>query len=62
MPKIISATEAAKLIGSEAKVTVSSSSGLCCPDAVLKAIGERFEAESRPLGLTLIHPIAAGDM
>ena len=62
MPKIISATEAAKLIGNEAKVTVSSSSGLCCPDAVLKAIGERFEAESRPLGLTLIHPIAAGDM
>jgi propionate CoA-transferase len=62
MPNIVSAAEAAKLIGDNAKVTVSSSSGLCCPDAVLKAIGERFEADGHPRNLTMIHPIAAGDL
>src|SRR4051794_2880622 len=61
MVKIVSAGQAAKLIGDEAKVTVSSSSGLGCPDAVLAAIGRRFDHESRPQGLTMIHPIAAGD-
>ena len=43
-------------------VTVSSSSGLGCPDAVLAAIGERFAASGHPRNLTTIHPIAAGDM
>ena len=31
-------------------------------DAVLEAIGERFRAEGAPRDLTMIHPIAAGDM
>jgi acyl CoA:acetate/3-ketoacid CoA transferase len=43
-------------------VTVSSSSSLGCPDAVLAAIGARFRKEGHPRGLTTIHPIAAGDM
>ena len=43
-------------------VTVSSSSGLGCPDKVLAAIGARFDAEGHPRNLTTIHPIAAGDM
>src|SRR5690606_16043402 len=43
-------------------VTVSSSSGLGCPDAVLAAIGARFEAEGHPRAITTLHPIAAGDM
>ena len=43
-------------------VTISSSSGLGCPDKVLAAIGERFEAEGAPRKLTTLHPIAAGDM
>ena len=43
-------------------VTVSSSSALGCPDLVLKALGERFDAEGHPRGLTTLHPIAAGDM
>ena len=43
-------------------VTVSSSSGLGCPDRVLAAIGARFDAEGHPRNLTTIHPIAAGDM
>ena len=62
MPKIITAAEAAALIADGATVTVSSSSGLGCPDATLKAIGERYAAEEHPKGLTMLHPIAAGDM
>ncbi len=62
MPKIVSATEAVKNIADGATVTVNSSSGLCCPDAVLKALGERFDREGHPRNLTMLHPIAAGDM
>ncbi|MEO6300522.1 MAG: acyl CoA:acetate/3-ketoacid CoA transferase [Paracoccaceae bacterium] len=62
MSKIRTAAEAARLVRDGAMVAVNSSSGLCCPDAVLKALGERFEAEGHPRDLTTIHPIAAGDM
>src|SRR5205085_6331222 len=62
MPSIVSAAEAARLVPDNAAVTVSSSSGLCCPDAVLKAIGDRFDRESRPRNLTMVHPIAASDI
>lgn len=61
-PRILTADQAAALIDDAAVVTVSSSSGLGCPDAVLAAIGRRFEATGHPRGLTTIHPIAAGDM
>jgi propionate CoA-transferase len=61
MPKIVSAAEAVKHIFDHATVAVNSSSGLCCPDAVLKALGERYAAEKHPHALTMIHPIAAGD-
>src|SRR6516225_1111820 len=60
--KVISASEAARLIPDGAILTVSSSSALGCPDATLAAIGARFEAEGRPRNLTTLHPIAAGDM
>lgn len=60
--KLIGAAAAAALVPDGAVVTVSSSSGLGCPDAVLAAIGARFAAEGRPRGLTALHPIAAGDM
>ena len=60
--KVISLAEAARLIPDGATVSVSSSSGLGCPDAMLRAIGERFEADGAPRNLTTIHPIAAGDM
>ncbi|WP_185646535.1 acyl CoA:acetate/3-ketoacid CoA transferase [Burkholderia sp. Bp9143] len=53
---------AASLIRDDDVVTVSSSSGLGCPDAMLAAIGARFDAEAHPRNLTLLHPIAAGDM
>ncbi|HXV31800.1 MAG TPA: acyl CoA:acetate/3-ketoacid CoA transferase [Sinorhizobium sp.] len=60
--KHISPAEAAALIPDGAVVSVSSSSGLGCPDLMLKAIGERFEATGHPRDLTTLHPIAAGDM
>jgi acyl CoA:acetate/3-ketoacid CoA transferase len=60
--KVISLAEAAGLIDSGVTVSVSSSSGLGCPDAMLRAIGERFAERGEPRGLTMIHPIAAGDM
>ena len=62
MPKIVTAAEAVKLIPDGATIAVNSSSGLCCPDAVLKALGERFDREGHPRGLHMLHPIAAGDM
>jgi propionate CoA-transferase len=61
-PTVVSADAAAALIPDGAIVTVSSSSGLGCPDAVLAAIGRRFDAEGHPRNLTTLHPIAAGDM
>lgn len=62
MSKIVAAAEAVRRISDGAVVTVSSSSALGCPDLVLKAIGERFEAEGHPREITTLHPIAAGDM
>jgi len=60
--KVLSAADAARLIPDGAIVTVSSASALGCPDAVLAAIGARFDAEGHPRDLTTLHPIAAGDM
>ena len=62
MPKIASAAEAVAHIADAAVVAVNSSSGLCCPDAVLEALGARFRTEGKPGKLTMVHPIAAGDM
>src|SRR3954465_7356942 len=61
-PRVMTADEAAGLIPDGAVVTVSSSSGLGCPDAVLAAVGRRFDASGQPRNLTTLHPIAAGDM
>jgi len=60
--KIVSMEDAAGRIADGAVVTVSSSSGLGCPDRILKAIGDRFDREGHPRNLTTLHPIAAGDM
>jgi acyl CoA:acetate/3-ketoacid CoA transferase len=59
---VLSAEEAVKLVSTGATVSVSSSSGLGCPDAVLAALGARFVADGEGGDLTLLHPIAAGDM
>ncbi|MGI9401952.1 MAG: acyl CoA:acetate/3-ketoacid CoA transferase [Rhizobiaceae bacterium] len=60
--KIVSAAEAAGRIEDGVVVSVSSSSGLGCPDKVLEAIGARFDKEGHPRNITTLHPIAAGDM
>jgi propionate CoA-transferase len=60
--KIVSMDDAAARIADGAVVTVSSSSGLGCPDKILEAIGARFDREGHPRDLTTLHPIAAGDM
>jgi propionate CoA-transferase len=62
MPKIVSTHEAARKIADGSIVAVNASSGLNCPDAILQAMGECFEADAQPKNLTMIHPIAAGDM
>lgn len=60
--RVLTAREAADLINDDDVITVSSSSGLGCPDAVLAGIGARFHETQRPQRLTSINPIAAGDM
>ena len=62
MTKLVSASDAVSRIQDDAIVTVSSSSALGCPDLVLEAMGERFQAEGHPCNITTMHPIAAGDM
>lgn len=62
MSKVVQASDAVDRIGDGQVVSVSSSSGLGCPDLVLQALGERFDATGHPRGLTTLHPIAAGDM
>src|SRR5207253_2859551 len=62
MKKVIQAAQAAALIRDGDVLSISSSSGLGCPDKVLAAIGQRFDREGSPRGLTSLNPIAAGDM
>lgn len=62
MVAIVSMEDAANRISDRAVVTVSSSSGLGCPDKILEAIGRRFETHGHPKNLTTLHPIAAGDL
>jgi propionate CoA-transferase len=60
--KIVPLERVGELIPDAAVVSVSSSSGLGCPDATLRAIGEHYAKHGTPRGITSIHPIAAGDM
>ena len=60
--RFVTLSEAAARIPDGATVAVNSSSGLLCPDALLRAVGERFAHSGHPQNLTTIHPIAAGDM
>lgn len=59
---ILTARRAADLLNDGDVISVSSSSGLGCPDAVLAGIGQRFTETRSPRDLTTVHPIAAGDM
>jgi len=61
-PSVLTADQAAGLIPDGATVTVSSSSGLGCPDAVLAAVGRRFDETGHSAPADDTHPIAAGDI
>lgn len=61
-PPVLSAADAVALIPDGATVAVSSASAIGCPDAVLAAIGERFEQTGSPSRITSIHAINSGDM
>jgi len=60
--RVVALADVGSLIPNAAVVSVSSSSGLGCPDAVLEAIGQHFVTTGQPRDLTTLHPIAAGDM
>ena len=62
MAKLVSGAAATARIPDGAVVSISSSLALGCPDALLRAIGLRFDGCSRPRSLTVPNPIAAGDM
>ncbi|MEN0140373.1 MAG: CoA-transferase [Rhodococcus sp. (in: high G+C Gram-positive bacteria)] len=62
IPRVLTARQAADLVHDGDIVTVSSSSGLGCPDDVLAGLGQRYEETRSPKNLTSVHPIAAGDM
>lgn len=61
-PRVLTADAAAALIPDGAVVTVSAASGLGCPEAMMAAIGRRFDTAGHPRAITTLHPIAAGDM
>lgn len=61
-PLVLDPDQAARLVRDGATVSISSASGLGCPDRVLEALGERFAQTGSPRQLTTLHPIAAGDM
>lgn len=58
--KFISAAQAAALVPSKATVVLGGMVSMAVPEAVLKALGERFEAEAAPRDLTLFLPNRQG--
>ncbi|SDF58324.1 acyl CoA:acetate/3-ketoacid CoA transferase [Sporolituus thermophilus] len=61
MAKVISALEAAQLIRDGATVATSGFVGNGHPEAITAAMEERFLAESKPCGLTLVYCAGQGD-
>ena len=60
--KVVSASEAAGLVGNEASVIVSGSGGgHGVPESVIAALGQRFMDEGAPRDLCLIHVVGIGD-
>jgi propionate CoA-transferase len=60
--KVVSASEAARLVGDGASVIVSGSGGgHAVPETVIAALGRRFVDEGAPKNLCLIHVVGIGD-
>jgi acyl CoA:acetate/3-ketoacid CoA transferase len=60
-PQIVDAAEAAAMIDDAATLCVSGTGPVLEPDLVLKAVEERFLAQGKPRGLTLVTPMLPGD-
>src|SRR4051794_11817283 len=62
MAEVLTAEAAARLIRSGQTLTVCGVVGGMVPERVLGAIGARFQAEGAPRDLTLVFPVASGDV
>ena len=62
MSVVVSADEAARAVGSGRTVSVCGVVGALCPEAVLAALGRRFAGTGEPRDLTLVFPVAVGDV
>lgn len=62
MSKVVSAAEAARAIRSGDTVTVCGVVGALCPEKTLAAVEERFLREHEPRDLTVVCPVAVGDV
>ena len=59
---VVAAAEAVATIEDGCTVAIGGSgSGHCIPDALLRALGDRFATTGRPLGLTLLHAFGVGN-
>ena len=61
MAKIISAREAVALIPDGAAVALGGFGSYCGPDALLEALGRRYEESGHPVGLTVVTGVCTGD-
>ncbi|QDR81836.1 acyl CoA:acetate/3-ketoacid CoA transferase [Sporomusa termitida] len=61
MAKVVTATEAAKLVRNNVTVATSGFVGCANPEALTKALEERFITEGVPRNLTLVHCAGQGD-
>src|SRR5690606_17228282 len=57
---ILSAQEAAQLVKDGDTIAICGCENVLLPDALLRALGERFAASGSPRNLTEIHPIITG--
>lgn len=60
--KVVSAKDAVRLVSDGDTISVCGVIGFLCPDTVLAALGKRFAAEGSPGNLTLVTPVAVGDV
>ena len=61
MSKIVDAATAVASIQDASSVGCVGVIGWVTPDALLKALGDRFRKESAPLDLTFYFPVGTGD-
>jgi propionate CoA-transferase len=60
--RVITADEAARLVEDGDTLLIGGSgAGHSVPDALIAAIGKRFQQEGAPRGLTTVHPVGLGD-